>query len=119
MLDLLERIGLDLDFQAGIPLTSPLDGCGYWVGLFVLESREVVVLNEDHIRQPQAMVLTAAAGDGVFLEAPPAGSRFARVENPAGGVFDRLDELCRECGHPRKTLDKIERYPFGAKERPG
>ncbi len=65
----------------------------------------------------EAMIFSAAAGDGVFFKAPPAGRRFARVENLRASSFDCLDELRSQSGDAGKPLDKIQRDALGAQNR--
>ena len=115
--DLLQRVGLDLDFQIWKFFARAPDRGGDGVRLFVTQRGEVVVLDEHHVEQAQAMVVAAAAGDGVFLKPPPAGRGFARVENLRRRAFDGIDKLRGQGGHAGKPLDKIQRHALGAQNR--
>ena len=79
--DLLQRVGLDFDFQFRKFFSRAGHGGGDGVGLFVSQRGQMIVLDEDHVEQAEAMIFSAAAGDGVFLKPPPAGRRFARVQD--------------------------------------
>ena len=87
------------------------------LGCCVSQRGEVVVLDEHHVEQAEAMVVSAAAGDGVFLKPPPAGRGFARVENSRRSAFDGLHELRGQRGNAGKSLDKIQRHALGAQNR--
>ena len=68
-------------FSFGNFCAGARNGGGDGVRLFIPQRGEVVVLDENHVEQANAMIFPAAAGDGIFLKTPPAGRGFARVEN--------------------------------------
>ena len=96
-----------------------LDGGDDGVRLCITQRGEVVVLDEHHIEHAHAMVASATAGDGVFLEPPPAGRRLARVENLCRRAFDGIHELRGQSGNTGQPLDKIQCDPFGAQNGAG
>ena len=63
------------------------------------------------------MIFSAAAGHGVFLEAPPARRGLARVENFGARSFYQIGKLRGGGGDAGKALNKIQRDAFGAQER--
>src|SRR6266568_4339596 len=78
----------------------------------------MVVLDEHQIVEADAMVASAAAGHGVFLEAPPTGRGFARVENlRVCSANCRYESGC-ERRHARKPLNEIERHAFSGENGP-
>ena len=95
------------------------DGGGDGIRLFTAQRGEVIVLDEHHIDQAEAMVVSAAAHDSVFFEAPPAGRGFARVQDLRVGSFDGLDKLRGQRGNAGKPLDEIQRNALGAQQGAG
>ena len=74
----------------------------------------MIVLDENHVEQAEAMIFSAAARDGVFFKTPPAGRGFARVENLCVSSLDGVHELRGERGNAGKPLDEIQRDALGA-----
>jgi len=77
----------------------------------------MIVLDEHQVIETDAMIAPAPASHGVFLEAPPAGCGFARVENLRVRVFDGVHELRGERGDAGKPLHKIQRDAFSGENR--
>ena len=119
LLDLFQGVRFDLDFEIRIFFPRALDGGGDGIRFFAVQCGKVIVLDEHHIEQAEAMVVSAAARDGVFLETPPAGRGFARVQNLRVSSFDGLDELRGQRGDAGKPLDEIQRDALGAQNGAG
>ena len=111
--DLIKSVRFNFDFELRIARTGTLDGGGDGVRLLVAQGSEMVVLDENEIVEADAMIASAPAGDGVFLEAPPAGRGLARVENLGARATNRLDELRGERGDAGEALNKIEGGALG------
>ena len=76
----------------------------------------VVVLDQDQVEQPEAMVGASADAHGVLLEGPQRRRGLAGVEDgdaPAGGV----DIGARRGGNAREPLEQVERRAFGRQQR--
>ena len=114
LFDLFQSVGFDFDFQLRKFFARALDGGGDGIRLFVLQRGEMIVLDKNHVEQADAMIFCAAASDSIFLKSPPAGRRFARVQNLRVGSPNRFDELRGQSGDAGKPLDKIQRDSFGA-----
>ena len=68
----------------------------------------MVVLNQDAVRQPHAVIRAASAADRVLLQQSPARPRLARVENLRAAPVGRIDELAGQRRHPSQCGEKIE-----------
>lgn len=78
----------------------------------------MVVFDEHHVEQTDAMILPAAAAHRIFLKAPPTGRGLACIENFCARAFDEIGKLRRCRGHAAQALNKIKRYAFRAQKRP-
>ena len=81
-----------------------------------LRQPDVVVLDQDAVVQPAAMIDAAAGAHGVLLERAQQRRRLARVEDddaPAGGI----DELPRQRGDAGEPLQEVERRALGRQQR--
>ena len=47
----------------------------------------MIVLDQDHIIEAETVIGAAAAGDGIFFEAPPTGRCLAGIEDFGWGAF--------------------------------
>ena len=74
----------------------------------------MIVLDQNHVEQTDAMILPAAAGNRVFFKPPPAGRGFARVENFCVCAANGLDKLRGQSRNAGKPLDEIQRDALGA-----
>ena len=86
LVEFIERFHFHFDRDAGRSSARRGDGAADRAG-----GDDVVLLDEHHVVEPEAMVLRAAAARGVFLREPQAGQRLARIENAAAGAGDRFD----------------------------
>ncbi len=98
-----ERLGLDLDRQAVSAADAP-DGSRDAAG-----EAQVVVLDQDRVVEPDAVVRAAAAADGVLLERAQAGRRLARVEDRRAGALDRVDVAARQRRDAAEAAEQVER----------
>ena len=119
LFDLFQSVGLDLDFQHRKFFPRAPNRGGDGIRRFIPQCGEVVVLDENHVEQTDAMILPTAASDGVFLKSPPAGRGFSGVKNLSGRPADRFNKLrgCRR--NSRKPLEKIQRDALGAQDGAG
>ena len=65
------------------------------------------------------MVVAAAAADGVFFQAAPAGRCFARVVDPRGRAVDAADVLARERGDAGQPAEEIQKRPLAGEHVAG
>ena len=86
--DLEEAGRLDLDPEPGAGLGT---GAAHGLG-DVADEVEVVVLDQDHVGQADAVVRAAPELHGVLLEEAQAGRRLARVEDLGLGAGDGVDD---------------------------
>ena len=86
LVEFAEGFHFDFDRHAGRSSARRGDGRGDRAG-----RDDVVLLDQHHVVQTQAMVLRAAAARGVFLRQPQSGQRLARVEDAAAGAGDGFD----------------------------
>jgi hypothetical protein len=84
----------------------------------VRNDRQVVVLDQNHIRKIHPMIAAASGPDGGLFEFPETRSRFARVEYAGAGSARGLDESRGERGDSRKPSGEIQSGSFGGKKRP-
>src|SRR5436190_210939 len=107
---LIQGVCFDFDFERWRFFSRGLDR----EGDVSSESSKVIVLDEHHVEEPEAMVLAAAAFDGVFLESTPTGSGFAGIENFCARAAHRIHELARERGDSGEALNEIQGDAFGS-----
>ncbi len=65
------------------------------------------------------MVVPAAAADGVFFQAAPAGRCFAGVVDARGRAFDAADILARERGDSGQAAEEIQQRPLAGEHVAG
>jgi hypothetical protein len=101
------------DRQAGTTRAGAFDG-----RLHASRQPDVVVLDQDRVEQPDAMIRRAAGADGVLLQHAQRGRRLARVEDgdPAAGRVGEAARARRDAGQP---LEKIQRRPLADQQRAG
>ncbi len=114
-----EGVGFHFNFQLRKFFSRAGDGGSDGIGFFISQGGQVIVLDQNHVEKAQAMIFPAAAGDGVFLKAPPAGRGFAGVENLRSGSVNRGDELRGQRRHAGEPLQEIQRHAFGAQNGAG
>lgn len=113
--ELFERVDFDLDADpGGRPLSGRFDRLGN--GAAFGPGGEVVVFDQHAVVEPHPVIRTAAAADSVFLQGPPAGQRFASVENLRTRPRGRVDELSRQRGDPAQMRQKVEHRPFAGQQ---
>ena len=81
--------------------------------------RQVVVFDEDRVEQAGAMVVAAAAADGVLFQSPPAGRCFARVVDPCARACDAADVFARERGDAGKSAEQVQHRPLAREQVAG
>ena len=86
--------------------------------LFYGNPGDVVVLDQQAVEQAEAMIVSPAAADGVFVEDAESRDRFAGVVNFRVGALDALDEPLGLRGHAAEMLEEVEDDPLGRKQRP-
>ena len=64
------------------------------------------------------MVPAAAAADGIFLQAAPAGGRFAGVVDAGLGAGDRIDVFSRQGGDARQSPQQVQQQTLGGQHAP-
>lgn len=106
--DLIERLGFNFDLQLRKLCPRAPDGSCDGIGFGVAQGGQVIVLDEHQVEKAEAMVLSAAAVNSVFLQTPPAGCGFARVEDLCACAFDGFNELCRQGRDPGQALNEIQ-----------
>jgi len=89
---LVKGVGLDFDAKGREEFSGATNGSSDGIGEFGGESREVIVLDEYHVPETDAMVLSATAGDGVLLEKAPAGCGLPGIEDACAGTVYGFDE---------------------------
>ena len=113
IIELIEAVDFDFDEHVlghvlGIEFcqefASPADGAGGRQILFGRQ-RQVVVFDQNRIEQAGAMVMAAAAADGVFFQSPPAGRCLSCVVNAGLRACDAADILTRKCGDAGKAAE--------------
>jgi hypothetical protein len=70
------------------------------------QSGEMIVLDENAVVQADTMIVPAALADGVFLQQPPTGRGFPRVEDLSGEAGDGIEvatSLGSAAGRPART----------------
>ena len=78
---------------------------------------DVVVLDEDSVVEPRAVIDAAAGLDGVFLEETQARRRLARVLDDGAGALDRAHDGGRRGGDAGEVAEQIQDHAFAAQER--
>src|SRR5262249_40438103 len=82
-------------------------------GAYAAGDRDVVVLDQDRVVEPEAVVEAAAAAHRVFLQCAQAGRGLARAADPRLGVGDEAHELGRRAGDAGEMADEVERGALG------
>jgi hypothetical protein len=110
--DLGEVGRFDFDADAGADGgAGPADGLGD-----APDVAQMIVLDQDHVGEAQAMVRPAAGFNGVFLEEAQAGGRLARVEDLGFGPCYGVDETTRGRGDSREPLEEVESGPLALEQ---
>ena len=110
---LLEGVGFDLNLKFGIFRAGGEDRDVDGIGMGSLENREMVVFDQDHVVETEAMILSAATSNRVFFELAPTGKGFARVENAGLSSRGEIDEAAGGGRDAAEVLDEIEGDTFG------
>jgi hypothetical protein len=77
----------------------------------------VIFLDEHAVEQADAMILTAADADRVFLRGAQTRNRLARVEHAAARAFDQRRVAVRGGRGRRQQLQEIERGALRSEQR--
>src|SRR5258706_8128908 len=86
-------------------------------GLYAAGGHEMILLDEDAVEEPDAVVRAAAHPHRVFLRHAQARQRLARIEDLRARALDGAHELARARGHAREQLHEIERGALRGEER--
>jgi hypothetical protein len=76
----------------------------------------VVLLQENGVEQPGAVVRPAARADRLALELPPSRRRLAGVEDRRPGAGDRVHARPRERRHAREPGEEVQREPLAGQD---
>ena len=109
--DLAERVALDLDRKVAGRADEPdsiRDGAG---------RTQVVVLDEDGVVEPEAMVAAPAARDCVLLERAEPRAGLARVEHGGARAVHGGDVVLREGRNARQATEEVQRNPLTGEDR--
>ena len=68
----------------------------------------MILFNKEGVVKADAMVVTAAAGDGVFLRGAQAGNGFAGVQKFDVGVSNQVGVFSTGGGGTRKQLQEVQ-----------
>ena len=79
----------------------------------------MVVLDQDGVIQPEAVVHSAAAAHGVFLQRAQARRGLAGVDDDGARPLHRLHIGARKSGDPRQPPEQVERRAFCGQKRAG
>jgi len=77
----------------------------------------VVVLDEYHVEQPEAVIVSSADPNRVFVEVAHGGHGLARVENDGPCAVRSRNVLRGPRGDAGHASQKIERGPFRLQDR--
>lgn len=113
---LFECVGFDFHFDLRVFCARGADGGGDCIWLGIAQSGEMIVFDEHHVEQAEAVINAAAASDGIFFQSTQAGSGFARVKNLRVGALDGIHELRSQGGDAGEALNEIEGDAFGAQD---
>ena len=83
------------------------------------ENGEVIVFDEDGVREREAVVVAAAAADGVALEEAERRCGFAGVDDAGVGAGGLFYKLRGEGGDTREALDEVEGDALGLEDGAG
>ena len=102
---LLQRIDLDLDLNQ----MASMRPRALQHGDDAAGDRDVIVLDQDRIIEPETVVEPAAAAHGIFLQRAQAGRGLAGTADPHFGAGGVADIIGGEGGDTGKPADKIQR----------
>ncbi len=110
----LPQVGhFDLDFLAGFAARHGFaDG-----GVETSGEGEVALLEHNAVLQVDAMVLAAAAADGVFVEQTQAGHGLSGIEHAGAGACRFGDEFARKSGDAAHALQQVQDDALAGKDR--
>ncbi len=114
----MQVIDLHLDETQLVPGPGRRHGPGHRGGqLRGAQVREVVVLEQHRVVQPEPVEVAAAAPHGVLLQRPQPGRGLSRVADQRGGPRDPLDVPRGQRGDPAETAHDVEQRPLDAEDR--
>src|SRR5580704_1825330 len=114
LIQLLERANFDLnDLLAAAVLVSAFQG-----GHNASCQRDVIVLDENSIRQIQPMVLSASTTHRILVEHSQSRNGLAGVQNSCLGTRYRIHETARQRGDPTQPLQEIQNHAFTRENHP-
>jgi hypothetical protein len=70
--------------------------------------RKVVVFNQNTIKESHAVIHSASAGYGVFIENAQAGHRFSGIDDTRSRALDAIDKLMGQRRNPTHALQEIQ-----------
>src|SRR5690606_15037199 len=80
---------------------------------------DMVLLDQNHVVEAEAMVHPTTGDHGPFLERPHAGCRLASVEDPCLRPVHCIDERPRHRRYPRESLEEVQSEAFPGKNGSG
>ena len=111
---MLQRTRLHLYLQPAVCLPGPAHGFLDRTGVI-----DVVILDQDHVIQPNAVVLAAPARHCQFIQRSQARGGLACIEDDRACPGHRLHKLIGQRGDPRHAPQEVERAPFGGQQTAG
>lgn len=114
--DLVQRIGFDFYFDPGMVTAEELKLMGKDTGPESGISGEMIVLDHDHVIEPETVILAASSADGGFLEEAKTRSGFAGVEDDRRGPCDGVHEAAGKSGDGGEALKEIEGNALGGED---
>jgi hypothetical protein len=79
----------------------------------------VILLDENHVVEALAVILSAATANRVLLRAAQARKRLARIQDRAARSGDRIDIAAGFSGRGRKRLQEVQRGPLAREDGAG
>ena len=112
---LVERAALDFDFKMQ-PLFLLVGGAAVQGAGYAAAEVDVVVLEQNHVEQPDAVVDTAADLHGFFFEHSHTGCGLARVKHTGVGALEPFHIAVGHGGDAAHALHDVEHEAFGLQE---
>ena len=115
LVDFVERAGFDFDFE--------VEAVGFLIGRTTVEGLgdaagkvHVVVFEQNHVEEADAVVGAAADFDGFFFEHTHAGCGFAGIEHTCVCAFESFDIGGRHRGNAAHALHHVEHKTLGLQQ---
>ena len=76
----------------------------------------MVILDQQHIEQPGAVILPATHAHSVFIQVAQAGSSLARVEDNGVGIAYCIHKAAGEGGDAAEALEEVEGHALAGQQ---